>query len=29
MVLRKIFGCKWDEITIDWGRGRNEELYRL
>jgi len=29
MVLRKIFGCKWDEVTGDWGRRHNDELYNL
>jgi hypothetical protein len=29
MVLRKIFGCKWDEVTGEWGRRHNDELYNL
>jgi hypothetical protein len=28
-VLRKIFGPKWDEVTGDWRRLRNEEHYDL
>jgi hypothetical protein len=26
-VLRKIFGAKRDEVTGEWRRLRNEELY--
>jgi hypothetical protein len=25
-VLRKIFGPKWDEVTMKWRRIHNEEL---
>jgi hypothetical protein len=28
-VLRRIFGPKWDEVTEDWRRLHNEELYDL
>jgi hypothetical protein len=28
-VLRRIFGCKRDEVTGEWGRLHNEELYAL
>jgi hypothetical protein len=28
-VLRRIFGPKRDEITGEWGRLHNEELYDL
>jgi hypothetical protein len=28
-VLRKIFGAKRDEVTGEWTRLRNEELYNL
>jgi hypothetical protein len=28
-VLRKIFGPKRDELTGDWGRLRNDDLYDL
>jgi hypothetical protein len=28
-VLRKIFGAKRDEVTGEWGKLHNEELYDL
>jgi len=28
-VLRRIFGPKWDEVTGEWRRLHNEELYDL
>jgi hypothetical protein len=28
-VLRRIFGCRRDEVTGEWRRLRNEELYAL
>ena len=28
-VLRRIFGSKWDEVTVDWRKLHNEELYAL
>jgi hypothetical protein len=28
-VLRKIFGPKGDEVTVEWRRLHNEELYDL
>jgi len=28
-VLRKMFGAKKDEVTREWRRPRNEELYNL
>ena len=28
-VLRRIFGHKWDEVTGEWRRLHNEELYAL
>jgi hypothetical protein len=28
-VMRKIFGPKRDEVTGEWGRLHNEELYAL
>jgi len=28
-VLRKIFGCKRDEITVDWRKVHTEELHGL
>jgi hypothetical protein len=28
-VLRKIFGARRDEITVEWSRLHNEELYDL
>jgi hypothetical protein len=28
-VLRRIFGPKRDEVTGDWGKLNNEELYDL
>jgi hypothetical protein len=28
-VLRKIFGPKWDEVTGEWKRLHNKELYAL
>jgi hypothetical protein len=28
-VLRRIFGCRKDEITGEWRRIHNEELYAL
>ena len=29
MVLRRIFGPKWDEVTGEWSRLHNEELNDL
>jgi len=29
MVLRRIFGPRWDEVTGEWRRLRNEELNDL
>jgi hypothetical protein len=29
MVLRRIFGSKWDEITGEWRELHNEELYDM
>jgi hypothetical protein len=28
-ALRKIFGPKWDDVTEEWRRLHNEELYDL
>jgi len=28
-VLRRMFGPKWDEVTEEWKRLHNEELYDL
>jgi hypothetical protein len=28
-VLRRIFGPKWDEVTIEWWKLHNEELHIL
>jgi hypothetical protein len=28
-VLRKVFGSKWDEVTVEWRRLHNEELYAV
>jgi len=28
-VLRKIFGHKWGDVTEDWTRLHNEELYGM
>jgi hypothetical protein len=28
-VLRMIFGPKWDEVTVEWRRLHNKELYVL
>jgi hypothetical protein len=28
-VLRRIFGPKWDEVTGEWRRLDNKELYAL
>jgi hypothetical protein len=28
-VLRRIFGSKWNEVTGEWRRLHNEELYAL
>ena len=28
-VLRKIFGSKWDEVTGEWKRLNNAELYNM
>jgi hypothetical protein len=28
-VLRRLFGPKRDEVTVEWRRLRNEELYAL
>jgi hypothetical protein len=28
-VLRRIFGPKWDEVTGEWSKLHNEELYEL
>jgi hypothetical protein len=28
-VLRRIFGCRRDEVTGEWRRLHNEELYAL
>jgi hypothetical protein len=28
-VLRRIFGPKWDEVTWEWRRLHNKELYAL
>jgi hypothetical protein len=25
-VLRKVFGPKWDEVTVEWRKVHNEEL---
>jgi len=29
MVLRRIFGPKWDEVTGEWRKLHNEELHDL
>ena len=29
MVLRRIFGPRWDEVTGEWRRSHNEELNDL
>jgi len=29
MVLRRIFGPRWDEVTVEWRRLHNEELNDL
>ena len=29
IVLRKIFGPKWDEVTAEWRKLHNEELHDL
>jgi hypothetical protein len=29
LVLRRIFGSKWDEVTGEWRRLHNEELNDL
>jgi hypothetical protein len=28
-VLRRVFGADWDEVTGEWRRLHNEELYAL
>jgi hypothetical protein len=28
-MLMRIFGPKWDEVTVEWRRLHNEELYAL
>jgi hypothetical protein len=28
-VLRRIFGYKWDEVTEEWRRLHNKEIYAL
>jgi hypothetical protein len=28
-VMRKIFGPKWDEVTREWRRLHNEDLYEI
>jgi hypothetical protein len=28
-VLRRIFGFKWDEVTGEWRRLHNKELYTV
>ena len=29
MVLRRIFGPKWDKVTEEWRKHHNAELYNL
>jgi hypothetical protein len=28
-LVLKIFGSKWDEVTVEWRKLHNEELYGL